>query len=259
MKRLTEKMRRFAIRNGAHLFGVAPVDRFGGAPHGHHPADYLPDCQSVIAIGMRLLDRGLFHNRLLKDGADFIADENIRLVMQEYFWEIESHGPTSDILSDIGYRVASSLQDAGFGSIYFRSSNADIYGQQQLLNRIKPNFALFSHRHAAVRAGLGEFGLSNLVVTLEYGPRVRFVSVLTEAKLEPNPLLKEKSCLGVSCGLCLRHCGPMGVLTPGPAAEKEEIWINMVGTTNKPLCLEYSMKTYCKGQCQLRCPVGIRV
>ncbi len=46
--------------------------------------------------------------------------------------------------------------------------------------------APFSHRHAAVAAGLAEFGWNNLVVSPDYGPRIRWVSVITRAELEPD-------------------------------------------------------------------------
>jgi hypothetical protein len=45
-----------------------------------------------------------------------------------------------------------------------------------------------SHRHAAVAAGLGEFGWNNLFMTPDAGPRVRLVTVITTAELEPDPM-----------------------------------------------------------------------
>lgn len=260
MSRLTESIGHFAIENGAHLFGVAPVERFEGAPRGHHPTDFLPDCKSVVVLGCRLLDRGLEHWKILEHGgAEFLPDENVRDVMQDYWWETQSHGPPSDLLSELAFRSALKLQDAGFGTVHIRSSNEDTYGSRHLSGRLVPNHALFSHKHAAVRAGLGEFGPNNLVITPEYGPRVRFSSVLTAAPLEPSPLLQKKACLSVKCGLCMSHCGSVGVLTLLPEINDDEVWLNMVGVTNKQLCLDYSMKTYCKGQCQRSCPVGVRV
>jgi hypothetical protein len=43
-----ESVKQFALENGASLVGVAPVERFGGAPTGHHPADILPGTKSVV-------------------------------------------------------------------------------------------------------------------------------------------------------------------------------------------------------------------
>lgn len=260
MSKLTKRIRDFTIENGAHLFGVAPVERFAGAPRGHHPTDILPDCQSVVVMASRVLDRGLEHWQILDHGgAEFLPDENVRDLMQDYWWETQSHGPTSDLLSPLALRVAMKLQDAGFGSVHVRSSNDDLYGIRFLKDRMVPLHALFSHKHAAVRAGLGEFGPNNLVITPEYGPRVRFSSVLTAARLKPSPLLQKKTCLGVKCALCMSHCGAAGVLNLLPEIKDGEVWLDMVADVNKQLCLDYSEKTYCKGQCMRSCPVGIRV
>ena len=65
--------------------------------------------------------------------------------------------------------------------------------------------AEISHRHAAAAAGLGEFGWSGLLITPEYGPRVRFLSLITEAELEPTPLYHGPK-LCDRCGECIRHC-----------------------------------------------------
>ncbi len=259
-KRLAAKVKKFCLENGAHLVGFAPVHRFEGAPWGHHPADFMQDCKTVVSIASRILDRGLDHTRMMPQGSEFIPDEHLRDVMQDYMWETESHGPTSDLLSSLALRAAMLLQDEGYGSLHFRSSNEDRYGQRALGRRIKENTSIFSHKHAAVRAGLGEFGLNNLVITPEYGPRVRFASVITTAEIEPTPILKEKVCLGLSCGLCLKHCGHLGVLTVGTISDSQtgEVWLNTVSVVDKNLCLEISGINYCKGQCVRSCPVGVR-
>lgn len=257
-RELAIKVREASLGNGAHLVGFAPIERFEGAPRGHHPKDFMRDCKTVIVIASRILDRGLNHPSVMPEGSEFIPDEHLRDLMQYYFWEIESHGPTSDMLNDIALRMAMLLQDEGYGSLYFRSSNDDSYGQRFLKGRIRENTAMFSHRHAAVRAGLGEFGLNNIVVTPEYGQRVRFVSVITTAEIEPTPIVEQKVCRGLSCGLCLRPCLDIGVLTVQPTAESEKIWLNTVSVTDTKLCVQTNSKNHCKGQCIRSCPIGIR-
>jgi hypothetical protein len=56
------------------------------------------------------------------------------------------------------------------------------------------------------RAGLGEFGYNNVVLTGEFGPRQRFNSVVTDAELEPDPMIEEPICLRDKCRLCLEAC-----------------------------------------------------
>ena len=63
----------------------------------------------------------------------------------------------------------------------------------------------FSHKMVATRAGLGWIGKSGLLVTYEYGPRVRLVSVLVDRPLDycPEPVLKSEC---GSCDLCVQNC-----------------------------------------------------
>jgi epoxyqueuosine reductase len=68
MEQYIENIREYATENGAHLVGFAPVSRFDGAPRGHHPMDYLPGCKTVVAIGIRMLDRGLDHRKMAPKG-----------------------------------------------------------------------------------------------------------------------------------------------------------------------------------------------
>ena len=62
-----------------------------------------------------------------------------------------------------------------------------------------------SHIYAAVAAGLTELGWNGLSISPEYGARNRFVSIITEAEIEPTPLYRgEKLC--DMCGECIQHC-----------------------------------------------------
>jgi hypothetical protein len=51
MVNLTKELEAIAKIEGARLFGIAPVERFKGAPSGHHPSDFLPKACNVIVIG----------------------------------------------------------------------------------------------------------------------------------------------------------------------------------------------------------------
>jgi len=66
----------------------------------------------------------------------------------------------------------------------------------------------FSHRHAAVAAGLGELGFSGLLLTPEFGPRQRLVSIITDAPLKASPMHNgPKLCQPDSCGYaCIKAC-----------------------------------------------------
>jgi len=73
--------------------------------------------------------------------------------------------------------------------------------------------APFSHRHAAVAAGLGEFGWMSIVLNPDYGPRIRWVSVITRAEIEPDPLYDGPPlCEPAGCGICRSVC-PTGAIS----------------------------------------------
>lgn len=72
----------------------------------------------------------------------------------------------------------------------------------------------WSHRHIAYAAGLGTFGLNNMLLTRK-GCCGRFSTVVTNLDLESDQPLDEEYCLykrNGTCGACVRHC-PTGALT----------------------------------------------
>lgn len=72
--------------------------------------------------------------------------------------------------------------------------------------------AEFSHRQAAIAAGLGVKGWNNILVTPEFGPRVRLGSLITTAKFDFEPRkLPDKVC--TKCGKCVDIC-PVNALDP---------------------------------------------
>jgi len=109
--------------------------------------------------------------------------------------------------------------------------------------------AFFSHRHAALLAGLGNFGMNNTLLTPEFGPRVRFASVLTAAEIEPDPLLEKPLC--IRCRRCVEAC-------PVHALDGRDY---PAGLTDKKTCATRSeslLKRFIApcGICIKVCPVG---
>ena len=93
--------------------------------------------------------------------------------------------------------------------------------------------AEWSHRQAAIAARLGVKGLNNLLITPEYGPRLRLSSMLTTAELEPTRRqLPDKLC--TECLKCVEAC-PVGALNPDPKVQPR---------LTQPLCKNHYLRPY---------------
>jgi len=149
-------------------------------------------------------------------------------------------------LDDIALRVSNLLQKAGYLAYPIPAS------QRQGKDRLQ---SIFSHRLAARLAGLGWIGKSCCLVTPQAGPRVRLVTVLTNAPLPAGAPLTQ------DCG----DCQACVVICP-PGAIK-----GVAFSPNQPLaerfdpgaCNAYKDKVRdrwgkrCCGLCLAACPVGL--
>jgi epoxyqueuosine reductase len=172
--------------------GITGVDRLAQAPAGHRPTDILPGSKSVIVMGLKLIDGAV--------QAIFRAHEDgLRHVQCVYGAHGYSLTPNYH-LKFASYRLARFLEKKGFMTTPLPSGPG-------------AGGAPFSHRHAAAAAGLGEFGWSALMLTPEAGPRVRFVSTITMADIEPDPLYDgPRLCNPDKCNICVNKC-PTGALS----------------------------------------------
>jgi epoxyqueuosine reductase QueG len=78
--------------------------------------------------------------------------------------------------------------------------------------------AVFSYKHAGELAGLGKIGRHSLLITAEFGSRVRLACVLTEACLESSHLTQKDYC--TNCDACIRECPPQALHMP----ERSEVY-----------------------------------
>ncbi len=193
-------------------------------PEEFRPRAIYPEAKTVIVLGMPV-------SLPIVDTAPSI-----------YYHELYK---TVNTLLDInGYRIASFLTSRGFPSIWVPR---DGYGNISVL--LENPVAFFSHRHAAYLAGLGTFGVNNVLLTEEFGPRVRFVSVFTSAEIPHGTPLDNQLC--TRCMRCVEVCPANAI--PGSGYPE--------GLTNKHACAVRSgrlSRRYMSpcGMCIRVCPVG---
>lgn len=195
----------FAMKNGVDLVGIAPVDRFEGAPQGHKPEDFLTGARSVVAMAKRI---------------PLAIVKKIPSPSYERFGytDLNAH------LRELAYRVALFIEDQGYEALPLDPSVDERAREVQIIQEEpEPLVRIlgdFSHRHAIVQAGLGEISAGCMVVVPKFGPRVRLVSVITTAPLEPDPQPEANSrfniCQPEACGLqCAKKCPGKALLGDG--------------------------------------------
>ena len=248
-----EKVKEHVLGLGASVVGIASVDRFQGAPRGHGPQDLLAGARSVVVLGVRLLESISGWHRLFRDSEIYQTEEQRIAVAEHHLYGRSGYETINTLLEQLGLRTALFLEGEGHRSMYFPATFAH---HAPIMEKLPGYHAPFSHRHAAVRAGLGEFGLNNLVLTPQFGPRVRFMSVITRAGLEPDPLCTEKLCRGDDCQRCIKVCD-VSALKPIEGRDRRKINLDMPTVVDKEACYhKHDRGADCWGFCMDVCPVG---
>jgi epoxyqueuosine reductase QueG len=214
----------------------------------------VPHAKSIITFGIPLLEIICEWEDLMKD-SELVPPEARLDILHNYVYR-DNTRKTNELLDIIALMLANFLESEGHRSFYLPAT-WDPPGYEHIRYLVTDGLGLFSHRHAAVRAGLGEFGLNNLVVNPKHGPRIRWNSVITEVELEPDPLLAEKACRGLDCQYCIDNC-PGGAISLRQGIDPDAVWYNPPTRTGIDVCVRTRPQHYCNGRCIRHCPVGKR-
>jgi epoxyqueuosine reductase len=217
------EIKEFARASGADLVGIAPVERFEKAPKGFHPRDLLPNAESVIVIGKRFPLGALRGN---SKGA-------ITKTYETLFW----------ILDRCAYEISSFLEKRGGQAIPIPADAPYMHWDADK----QEGRGDFSHRHAAVLAGLGSLGKNTLLLTPEFGNRVNLVSILTDLSFEADPLLETGLCIP-DCDRCIKACPANAIQGEGTVIQKECRKFHSVTTPR-------GFKLFACWECRKVCPV----
>jgi ferredoxin len=190
-------VKEYARSVGADIVGIASMDRFEGAPLQSDPRQICPDARSMIVCGFRI-PRGAL--RGIEEGTFYTA-----------YCGMGYAGINHVLQPMVLWRITALLEDAGYEAMPIQNQfnwTNNSSGSEPNLNWSRPVAPgraapdVFVHlRIAAYCAGLGEIGYSKVFLTPEFGPRQRFAAILTDAVLEPDPLVEP----GTICDRCL-HC-----------------------------------------------------
>ncbi|MGC8817341.1 MAG: 4Fe-4S dicluster domain-containing protein [Candidatus Hadarchaeum sp.] len=220
------KIRNLARKFGADLVGFGPADAMDEAPAGHRARDFLPNAGTVISLAARI---------------NYSVVEGLPQTRCEY---ISANDSSRSLLNGAICRIARYLEEEGYSAIPFLQGTD-----------YKVLAGDLSLKHAAVAAGLGEFGLNNLLLTPQFGPRVLLGAVVTDALIPADPPLKKQLC--DLCGACLKAC-PVGAIWESEEYDRKKGW-----TIDKHKCFHYLREVlepdyghYSCGLCIKACHVG---
>lgn len=185
---LRQELEIFCGQRGADLFGIADLSSahdFIVAQGG----DQLARFPRAISLGLRLVDI-------------IVEQHSPHEPRRESLYWHHVYDVVTPALDFLAYDTTRWINARGFAALPIPASTPYHYHYEKL-------FGLFSHKLAAHLAGLGWIGKSCLLITKQFGPRVRLVSVLTDAPLHAgNPL--NNSC--GKCHTCVDTC-PVAAFT----------------------------------------------
>jgi epoxyqueuosine reductase QueG len=194
----SERVKNVAKCAGADLVGIASVDRFSEAPPMRKPEDLLPGARSVVVAAVRYPLDGVL--RIGKPPAYALPSTAYA-------------GAMCRKLESISLDVTRWLEDQGAAAISTPVTWPGSWRVRPYKEMKEPLQAMFSHRHAAVAAGLGVLGKHTLAMTPEYGPRQRFISIITDADIAVDPLYSGPELCPEGCNACIKAC-PLKSLDP---------------------------------------------
>ena len=160
----------YAENLGADVFGVADLDLIRDYPA--YPESLMDGFTRGIVIGVKLSDA-------VFDGLPATRP----LYAKQY-------QVANDRLDRMAFELARKIESAGFKAIPIPAS--------KMLRDLHWS-SFISHKAIARAAGVGWIGKNLLLITKEFGPRIRMATILTDMPLEAGEPVKRR------CGRC-REC-----------------------------------------------------
>lgn len=164
---LTKELIKQAYTLGVDTFGIADLELL--REYDTYPKDLLENYPRGISIGLKVPDEVI---ERLPESRPIYAKHYVML---------------NDRLDLIAYMLSRVLESKKYKALPIPASKP--------LKDYKWR-SFISHRAIARTAGVGWIGKSLNLITKEFGPRIRFASILTNAPLEPGKPLENK------CGEC---------------------------------------------------------
>jgi len=209
--------------------GVVRLEDWKGTPLWDYSRKYLTGAKSVIVLMMEVFPEVVKYltskHQVGEVALRDLYKRNLNVINGHIDWE--------------AYKIIKKLHELGYKGLAFTA------GDPPTDNRLLES--AFSYKYAAQAAGLGVIGWHGLLITPEYGSRLRLSAVVTDAPLQPSaPSGQEHPC--IKCGgACIKICPASAIKMPGEGEEYNN---------DKYACFAYCSASEGCSECLKACPVG---
>jgi len=209
--------------------GTASLDDLKDTPFYEQTKKLLPGAKSVIVMAMEVFTETV--NQLTSEA--LVGDLALRDLYTANCNVIDG------LLDWEGYRLVKQLHNNGYRALLLPAGGSP-YDARFLKGPI-------SYKNAAEAAGVGIIGWHSLLITPEYGARVRLVCILTDAPFG-NTAMPETENPCVECGgACIKICPAKAIKEPS----KGEAY-----SLDKHACSNYYTASGACAECLKVCPAG---
>ncbi|MBQ7039918.1 MAG: 4Fe-4S binding protein [Clostridia bacterium] len=244
-----QQIKELAYQCGADICGIASMDRFEGAPPQMDPRFIMPEAKSMIVMGFRVMRGSL---RGIEEGTFFSNYSAMGYGGLTYNYIPMTVINMCRVIEDEGYEAIPIGHQSDWRAVYGGGSLRENYSKPVEEGKPCPDVMLHL-RICGYLAGLGEIGYSKMLLTPEFGPRLRVGVILTELELEPDPIYDGPK-LCNKCMACVKEC-PTGAISKtktvkvnlaGHEVEWGEIDVKKceLGLRGAELCEEGEIGTY---------------
>ena len=218
-----KELEEMLISHGASLVGFSCIESA--------PSPDFPEFKYALTIARKL--------------SDTVVDTIDGAPTMSYFQHYRITNTKLDLLA---LDAVDLIEAHGYRALPVAASQSTPYAKSEYRG-------IFPHKTGALLSGLGYIGKNGLLITEEYGPRVRFSTVLTDMPLAP-----QREPINGGCGDCMicKNACPAGAIT----GENYVVGAPRDSVIDAEKCSEH-MKTYkdigrgavC-GVCVSVCPKG---
>jgi epoxyqueuosine reductase len=213
----------------ADKIGTASLDDWKDTLFGDQAQKLLPGAKSVVVLAMEVFPETIAHVTSKAVTGD--------LALRDLY--LANSDVIDGLLDWEGYKMVKQLHAKGFKGLLLPAKGGP-YDARFLKGP-------FSYKNAAEAAGLGITGWHSLLITPEYGARVRLACIITDAPFPSSAPLNMESPCPKCGGACIKICPAKAIARP---QEGEPYRLN------KYACSAYYDASGMCSECLSVCPAG---